>query len=211
MARWFRCWLGLLPTLSVVGALMSFTMLRFHSPPHQTGRADFPHPAFGQTSPRRTRRRPVGFPLRDGYSRPLDRLDVSEVARPKANRSSVVLSSGILELRPLRSAGVTRRPHYYGPLRHPTRPSLLLAEVSLSVTHAHQAGLPVLRSISSYVHADANTPAERSGAYVTRFPDHNGLPRFGFGSASAIDVSRRAQRSLTFRPARSLSPHGTLF
>ena len=23
-------------------------MLRFHAPPHQTGRADFPHPAFGQ-------------------------------------------------------------------------------------------------------------------------------------------------------------------
>ena len=81
----------------------------------------------------------------------------------------------------------------------------------MSVTYAHRAGLPVLRSISSYVHADANTPAERSGAYVTRFPDRDGLPRFDFGSASAIRVSRPAQRSLTFRPARSLSPQGTLF
>ncbi len=138
-------------------------------------------------------------------------MDVSEVARPKANRSSLVLSSGIPELRPLRSTRVTGRHHYYGPLRHLARPSLLLAEVSLSVTHAHRAGLPVLRSISSYVHADANTPAERSGAYVTRFPGRDGLPRFDFGSTSAIGVSRRAQRSLTFRPARSLSPQGTLF
>ena len=81
----------------------------------------------------------------------------------------------------------------------------------MSVTHAHRAGLPVLRSISSYVHADANTPAERSGAFVTRFPGRDGLPRFDFGSASAIRVSRPAQRSLTFRPARSLSPQGTLF
>ena len=81
----------------------------------------------------------------------------------------------------------------------------------MSVTHAHRAGLPVLRSISSYVHADANTPAERSGAFVTRFPGRDGLPHFDFGSASAIRVSRPAQRSLTFRPARSLSPQGTLF
>ena len=32
MARWFRWRLGLLPTLSVAGALMSATMLRFHIP-----------------------------------------------------------------------------------------------------------------------------------------------------------------------------------
>ena len=32
MARWFRCWLGLLPALSFAGALMSFTVLRFHIP-----------------------------------------------------------------------------------------------------------------------------------------------------------------------------------
>ncbi len=48
MTRWFRFWLGLLPALSVAGALVSSTLLRFHTPPHQTGRADFPHPAFGQ-------------------------------------------------------------------------------------------------------------------------------------------------------------------
>jgi len=32
VARWFRCRLGLLPTLSVAGALMSITLLRFHIP-----------------------------------------------------------------------------------------------------------------------------------------------------------------------------------
>ena len=58
---------------------------------------------------------------------------------------------------------------------------------------------------SSFVHADANTPAEPLGAFVARFPNNGGLPRFDFGSASAMEVSRRAQRSLTFRPVRSLS------
>ena len=32
----------------VCRCLTSRTMLRFHTPAHQTGRADFPHPAFGQ-------------------------------------------------------------------------------------------------------------------------------------------------------------------
>jgi len=55
VARWLRCWLGLLPALSVAGALMSFTMLRFHTPAHQTGLADFPHPAFRLASLANTR------------------------------------------------------------------------------------------------------------------------------------------------------------
>src|SRR5215469_11638908 len=48
----------------------------------------------------------------------------------------------VLELRPLCSAGITRLHRYYGPLRHPTRPSLSLAGVSLAVTRRHRWGFP---------------------------------------------------------------------
>jgi hypothetical protein len=45
------------------------------------------------------------------------------------------------ELRPLRSTGVTRFPHYYGPLRHPVQPGLSLAGIQLGFTPAHGTGL----------------------------------------------------------------------
>ena len=47
-----------------------------------------------------------------------------------------------LELRPLPSTGVTRLRRYYGPLRHPKRPSLSLAGVRLRVTRPHRMGFP---------------------------------------------------------------------
>jgi hypothetical protein len=40
------------------------------------------------------------------------------------------------------------------------------------------------------------------------FPEDNGLPRFSVGSAPTLPVSRPAQRSLTLRPACSLTPRG---
>src|SRR5690606_4117482 len=46
------------------------------------------------------------------------------------------------------------------------------------------------------------TPAERSGAYLARFPNRSGLPRYCGESASASAFSRPAQCSLTLRPAR---------
>ena len=48
----------------------------------------------------------------------------------------------------------------------------------------------------SCTHAAANTPAEPVGARVTRFPTAVSLPRINGGSASALPVSRPAQRSL---------------
>jgi hypothetical protein len=50
VGRW-RGGLGtayLLPTLSSAGASLAGPCSVSTSPPHQTGRADFPHPAFGQ-------------------------------------------------------------------------------------------------------------------------------------------------------------------
>ena len=53
--------------------------------------------------------------------------------------------------------------------------------------------------------AAANTPAERVGACVARFPTRSSLPRVAGGSASASQVSGPARRSLALRPAWSLS------
>ena len=47
MARWFRYGLSVAGSF-VCRCLNSCTVLRFHTPARQTGRADFPHPAFGQ-------------------------------------------------------------------------------------------------------------------------------------------------------------------
>lgn len=63
-----------------------------------------------------------------------------------------------LELRPLPSAGVTRLRRYYGPVRHPRRPGLSLADFRSGADDSHRLGLPVLRRLSSCPHASATTP-----------------------------------------------------
>ena len=69
-------------------------------------------------------------------------------------------------------------------------------------------GLPVLRPSPSSMRAAASTPAERVGACVARFPTRSSLPRVAGGSASTSQVSGPARRSLTLRPAWSLSRQG---
>ena len=66
-------------------------------------------------------------------------------------------------------------------------------------------GLPVLPPSPSSMRAAATTPAEPVGARVALFPTDGSLPRYSGGSASALPVSRPAQRSLTLRPAWLLS------
>jgi hypothetical protein len=44
--------------------------------------------------------------------------------------------------------------------------------------------------------------------FRSAFPEDFGLPRFSVGSAPTLPVSRPAQRSLTLRPACSLTPRG---
>ena len=107
-------------------------------------------------------------------------------------------------LRPLSSAGITRPPRYYGPLRDPAGPTRPSRAVGWRVPR-HRSGLPVLRSLSSSMRAAANTPAESVGACVARFPTGGSLPRYQGGSASALWLSRPAQRSLALRPAWSLN------
>jgi hypothetical protein len=76
-----------------------------------------------------------------------------------ANLLALTTSYVRFEPRPLRSTGITRFQHYYGPLRHPMQPGLSLTGFQLDVTHAHRIGLPVLRRLSICTHAVATTPA----------------------------------------------------
>ena len=121
-----------------------------------------------------------------------------------ATPASLLPSDIAPHLRPLSSTGITRRFQSYGPLRHPDRPGLPLAGVRLARA-TPPTGLPVLRPSPPSMRAAATTPADPVGALIARFPADGSLPRFTAGSASALPVSRPAQRSLSLRPAWSLS------
>jgi hypothetical protein len=72
------------------------------------------------------------------------RTFVWEVDRPAPLSLSFSSTSGLLELRPLPSTGVTRLPRYYEPVRHPRRPDLSLAGVRLG-SRFPPLGLPLLQ------------------------------------------------------------------
>jgi hypothetical protein len=107
----------------------------------------------------------TGRSLRFGMQRRLELLNLRW--RYEAHRQSpgsrALYDTG-LELRPLPSAGITRRPRYCGPVRHPRRPGLSLAGVRLEVTRLRRLGLPVLRWISS---ADMPSPIPRWDHWFT--------------------------------------------
>ena len=191
MARWFRFSLAVSRPF-VCGCLTSFTILRFHTPAHRTALADFPHPALRLASLTNTRR-----------------LRCISVVTPRTSPSSMaskvlsVTAESLMELigkANLRTLGLFQKhARSQAPFldRHYPASTVLRAcpppQTAQPAPHgvlveSHDLspkGLPVLRSNSSFVHADANTPAERMGACVVHLPNHNGLPRFDFGSASA--------------------------
>ena len=123
--------------------------------------------------------------------------------RPSATPVSLLPFAIAVHLRSLPSAGITRFPRYYGPLRHPARPDLTLAGCRLARA-TPPPGLPVLRPFPSSMRAVATTPAESVGVCVARFPTHASLPSSIGESASALIVSRPARRSLALPPAWSL-------
>ena len=69
----------------------------------------------------------------------------------------------------------------------------------------------MLRPLPPSTRAAAITPAEPVGARVARFPTAGSLPRYSGGSASALPVSRPAQRSTSLRPAWWLNRPGRPF
>src|ERR1035438_2603596 len=113
-------------------------------------------------------------------------------------------------MRSLPSAGVTRPPRYYEPLRHPTRPGLSLASCQLIPT-AITAGASRVASGLLCIHAIAITPAGPMKLVRSSISIVCGLPCVTVRSAPAIVFSGPAQRSLTLWPARSRSRLATLF
>ena len=76
------------------------------------------------------------------YSSFRDRLVVIGVDRQKPISGLLVSSRNAPQVRLLSSTGITRLLQYYEPVRHPTRPSLLLTEFQLRTTTSHRRGFP---------------------------------------------------------------------
>ena len=106
-----------------------------------------------------------------------------------------LLPALILELRLLRSPGITRLRRYYEPLRHLLWPSLSLAGLSLTVTRRHHTGFPCCIDLLCQ-HAVARTPVRprriccsvlaRSGARHTSSRRRPSLSLLQVGSHIAI-------------------------
>src|SRR5215472_13235735 len=84
-----------------------------------------------------------------------------------------------LELRPLPSPGITRLQRYYGPLRHPSAPSLSLAGVRLIIPD-HAVGLPVLRALSLCTCRRHYPGAADGRTRRSKSPTRVSLPRFHY-------------------------------
>jgi len=76
------------------------------------------------------------------YSSFRDRLVVIGVDRPKPISRLLVSSRNAPKVRLLSSTRITRLQQYYEPVRHPTRPGLLLTECRLRATTSHRRGFP---------------------------------------------------------------------
>jgi len=165
----------------------------FPVPAHRTGQADFPHPALGKDT-HRTNRHVTPSATSDR------KLGVSRlIVNPPVRVASCVR----LELRSLPSAGITRLPRYYEPLRHPRRPGLSLASCQLILTTDHRWGFPCC-PWSPPPACRRHYPGRLDGIdSLSTLSIHIGLPQYHGGSAPALIVSRPAQRLLSLRPARS--------
>src|SRR5271154_1101067 len=109
-----------------------------------------------------------------------------------------------LELRSLPSAGVTRFPRYYEPLRHPTAPGLSLTGVRLVIPDLTTLwGFPVLRALSLCTCCRQYPGAATGRRLRSSRPAVSAFPEVAVGSACTSTFSELAQRSLELRPAHS--------
>lgn len=108
-----------------------------------------------------------------------------------------------LELRPLRSTGITRLHDYCGPLRHPTQPSLTVTGVWLMVTRHHCWGFPCFGR-SPLPRMLSPLPRRNRWMLSLSRPTATAFPKKEEGRLPQHPFSRPAQRSLTLRPAWSL-------
>ena len=104
---------------------------------------------------------------------------------------------------PLPSTGITRLPRYYGPLRHPAGPDWP-SRVSGGRVHATDRASRVAAFFIFHACWRHYPGRYRSVHRSLASQSANGLPLNNGGSASALSVSRPAQRSLRV-PARMVA------
>src|SRR4051794_21581483 len=109
---------------------------------------------------------------------------------------------------PLPSAGVTRPRRSYEPIRHLRSPVLALTGSPLAwrCRSIPQPQTSLVAHCPCPVRAATTTPVGSPAAYLARFTDDGGLPRYYGGSAPTLTISRPARCSLALRPARSADP-----
>jgi hypothetical protein len=180
----------------------------FPVPAHQTGRADFPHPAFRPVSPRAY----GGRSIRALFASPPHLGTAVKLAwKALGLMRCFVGSRQVTDPRLLQQAhqksGSFPPPALPG-LNSTTTPSdphlCRRLSASLRPLPSLMMGLPRLPA-SPFQRAVPITPADQGGCACRLLPRLRGLPRYSGGSASATSLSRPAQASLTLRPARLLN------
>jgi hypothetical protein len=132
---------------------------------------------------------------------------LAPMARP------LVASCVVLELRSLRSTGVTRLRRYYEPLRHP-KAAEPVPHGMLVGGHTPPPSGASRVALVSCVSVPLPLPRRDQGTRSLVLPTssarkrwgvlNGGLPQYFGGSAPALNFSRPAQHSLTLRPMRLL-------
>ncbi len=147
---------------------------------------------------------PVAHPLRlDTKPIPRSPDDSLELGRLSPISTPLTTSRGVSEVRPLPSAGITRRHQSYEPVRHPRRPGLSVAGHRLVAATHHRWGFPC--SVSFLFHAcRRHYPGGTTRMLSLSCPVTAALPKCRMGRLPQRSFSGPVQRSLTFRPARSL-------
>ena len=142
----------------------------FPVPARQTGRADFPHPAFRQAS---LQAHASGARWLRLAVQPLRKHPESAVLSGSRQSPLLCFFRGTLEVRVLSSTGVTRLPRYYNPLR---LPELSVPYGNVEAVTSSVPDLPLLPRLPC-PHAVLITPVEsircyrRSSRFVAAFPE----------------------------------------
>ena len=147
---------------------------------------------------------PVAHPLRLG-TKPVPRSpdDSFELGRLSPISTPLTASRGVSEVRPLPSAGITRRHQSYEPVRHPRRPGLSVTGRRLVAATHHRWGFPC--SVSFLFHAcRRHYPGGTTRMLSLSRTVTAALPNVGWVGFRNAPFRGLSQRSLTFRPARSL-------
>ena len=190
-------WAYRLPALSVAGASLAQPCSVSTS---RSSNRTCGFPASGSRTGFTTGHTLPGRHLRPTVKLLPEHLVVSEVARHKANRSTVVPSTSTPEPRPFRSTSVTSLHHYYEPLRHPDTARPVTSRSAGWSAHASTAGASrvasVLRLRACPHHYPGRIDRDGSLRRWAAFPLDIGLPSTLGGSAPALTVSGPARCSL---------------